>query len=647
MNFQDFIQHQRVLGEYIVSLYLELSKIAQKSVTRETREKLFKVGSSFTEARRDFLDNDRELRDMGKFPYEMHSIFASGVRYAIKKFDFLNRQVRIDFGIESKKYSLDTRILSRYKYIAEMDSLSPLEQYEKRNILRHSKTLKGGLIREFEYSLNALETEIRNEFLSVEDVKDRYDIAASVLMQYLNEFPKEDDLVENFNFLQICYRMVRFGKISRVAPKEVKVKDYEEINGKWFPKINTRQVDSNSIRKVENVTIPELKKIVKFTGSVGETTERKNENGRGDVSRKLESKINRLREENEKLESKLSKKTKDCRIAEEKTRFYESRAEDLSARFNAAYAEKEKAVEDFCEVQTELESLRKELDEARKRLKDESLLRMDLRKNIQVLRSELTQKDHNHLQEVNEIRTRHQVEICEVSSRLSEEYEFKLDQASQELREQYEVQMRDNRAEINIMKSRIVALESTNAELNSRNCNLAKLLANERRRHASDIAKVEAELQRCRDEMTQQLHEYQDPMDIKDSLDFEVAAYKKLVCGSEKDDIGISECEAKAKFLKVPNKGTDEVQVDGRRFKCKIAPVSQWYVSSATHEEEVAGADHIRHTIIRHMSSHHINDERFSGEKYPLRRKWIYHVFKQWKRSPHPSWLLKVLGAIT
>ncbi|XP_073811789.1 lamin Dm0-like [Musca autumnalis] len=114
------------------------------------------------------------------------------------------------------------------------------------------------------------------------------------------------------------------------------------------------------------------------------------------------------------------------------------------------------------------------------------------------------------------------------------------------------------------LNSYIRELESTNAALNGRNCDLEKLLANEHRRHASDIANVEAELQRCRDEMAQQLHEYQDLMEIKDSLDFEVAAYEKLLCGSVKDNIEISKSDPE---VRVQKKGTKEVHIGGYRFK--------------------------------------------------------------------------------
>ena len=47
-----------------------------------------------------------------------------------------------------------------------------------------------------------------------------------------------------------------------------------------------------------------------------------------------------------------------------------------------------------------------------------------------------------------ETRTKRQVEISEIDGRLSEEYEAKLQQSLQELRDQYEEQMQANRVEI-------------------------------------------------------------------------------------------------------------------------------------------------------------------------------------------------------
>ncbi|XP_073821623.1 lamin-C-like [Musca autumnalis] len=346
--------------------------------------------------------------------------------------------------------------------------------------------------------------------------------------------------------------MVRFGKFSRVAPKEVKVKDYEEINGKWVPKINTRQVDS----------------------SVGETTERKNENVRADVSLKFESEVNQLREKNEQLKARLEQTTKDRQIAEKKARIYESRAADLNAKYDAATAYTKEAGVELCEVHAELELLRKQI-------KEDAQARIELEGNIQHLRNELTFKEKFHSEEINELRTG-----------LSKQYETILQQSLQELREQHEGNMRkmkmlyeqkiqDLQAEANresvaasraieeldvshqnieSLYIRISKLESTHAALNGRNCDLEKLLDNERRRHASEIAKVDAELQQLQESV----------VDEKLLYDGEVSSQTEWAVTSREYDIEISKGDPNAR---VQQKGTNEVQIDGG------ATVSQRFVT--------------------------------------------------------------------
>lgn len=87
----------------------------------------------------------------------------------------------------------------------------------------------------------------------------------------------------------------------------------------------------------------------------------------------------------------------------------------------------------------------------RKQLEDESLARVDVENSNQSLREELSFKDQVFQQQLTETRSKRQIDISEIDGRLAEQYEAKLQQALQDLRDQYESQMATNRAEIELL----------------------------------------------------------------------------------------------------------------------------------------------------------------------------------------------------
>ncbi|XP_067301476.1 lamin L3 isoform X1 [Pseudorasbora parva] len=287
---------------------------------------------------------------------------------------------------------------------------------------------------------------------------------------------------------------------------------------------------------------------------------------------RLQIELTQLQEDHRKLTARNNKKECELSTAVGHWRTLEAALNSKEADYANVVSTNRRLESDAQDLKTQLDNLESALQNVKTQLNSELLRRVDAENQIQTLQEQLDFQRHlgEQVNEVREMRSRHESRLMELDSGRQKEFEGKLAEAMKQLREEHEAQIQQYKEELektfaakleNAKQTAVknsdfasstreelagtkLRLESQSLQINNlhrqnsaleaRVQELEQMLDRERQSHQHRLSQKEQEMADLRQKMQEQLEEYQNLLDVKLMLDMEINAYRKMLEGEEK-----------------------------------------------------------------------------------------------------------------